>query len=82
MIAYNIQMMGIQAIAMGSWDVQVYIVPSFGVLKMASMSGSAAQLPFALPKLRRFLGAPYVPMKRSAVEVLRGGGSRVYGFRV
>mmetsp|Transcript_51975 Transcript_51975/g.97239 ORF Transcript_51975/g.97239 Transcript_51975/m.97239 type:complete len:252 (+) Transcript_51975:59-814(+) len=27
-------------------------------------------LPFALPKLRRFLGAPYVPMKRTAVEVL------------
>ncbi|CAE7876813.1 ATPSCKMT [Symbiodinium sp. KB8] len=26
-------------------------------------------LPFALPKLRRFLGAPYVPMKRNAVEV-------------
>eukprot|EP00439_Symbiodinium_sp_Y106_P051771 s3096_g6.t3 len=25
-------------------------------------------LPFALPKLRRFLGAPYVPMKRNAVE--------------
>ncbi|CAJ1333269.1 unnamed protein product [Effrenium voratum] len=25
-------------------------------------------LPFALPKLRRFLGAPYVPMKRKAVE--------------
>lgn len=29
-------------------------------------------LPFALPKLRRFLGAPYVPMKRNAVEVLFG----------
>jgi hypothetical protein len=27
-----------------------------------------AQLPFAIPKLRRFLGAPYVPMKRKAVE--------------
>ncbi len=28
-----------------------------------------AKLPFAVPKLRRFLGAPYVPMKRHAVEV-------------
>lgn len=27
-------------------------------------------LPFILPKLRRYLGAPYVPMKRAAVEVL------------
>mmetsp|Transcript_59694 Transcript_59694/g.106128 ORF Transcript_59694/g.106128 Transcript_59694/m.106128 type:complete len:246 (+) Transcript_59694:85-822(+) len=29
-------------------------------------------LPFMLPKLKRFLGAPYVPMKRHAVEVLFG----------
>ena len=33
---------------------------------------SEAKLPFALPKLRRFLGAPYVPMKRNAVEALSG----------
>lgn len=28
-------------------------------------------VPFAMPKLRRFLGAPYVPMKRRAVEASR-----------
>lgn len=33
---------------------------------------SYAKLPFAVPKLRRFLGAPYVPMKRHAVEVRLG----------
>eukprot|EP00931_Biecheleriopsis_adriatica_P024084 TRINITY_DN15094_c0_g1_i1.p1 TRINITY_DN15094_c0_g1~~TRINITY_DN15094_c0_g1_i1.p1 ORF type:complete len:288 (+),score=51.98 TRINITY_DN15094_c0_g1_i1:68-865(+) len=27
-------------------------------------------LPFVLPKMRRFLGAPYVPMKRHVVQVL------------
>ncbi|CAK9104696.1 unnamed protein product [Durusdinium trenchii] len=31
---------------------------------------NALTLPFAIPKLRRFLGAPYVPMKRRAVEAL------------
>lgn len=31
---------------------------------------NALALPFAIPKLRRFLGAPYVPMKRKAVEAL------------
>ena len=31
---------------------------------------NALALPFAVPKLRRFLGAPYVPMKRHAVEAL------------
>ena len=35
---------------------------------MAMETAMVAKLPFAVPKLRRFLGAPYVPMKRHAVE--------------
>ena len=38
-----------------------------------------AQLPFAVPKLRRFLGAPYVPMKRHAVEARLAWGPKLVG---
>ena len=40
-------------------------------LSMPGQLTPIAQLPFAIPKLRRFLGAPYVPMKRKAVEALK-----------
>eukprot|EP00933_Yihiella_yeosuensis_P047735 TRINITY_DN4365_c0_g1_i2.p1 TRINITY_DN4365_c0_g1~~TRINITY_DN4365_c0_g1_i2.p1 ORF type:complete len:288 (+),score=60.19 TRINITY_DN4365_c0_g1_i2:42-866(+) len=48
-------------------------------------------LPFILPKLRVFLGAPYVPMKRNVVEVLfdrvlptwaSGRGKSIEGMRL
>jgi len=48
-------------------------------------------LPFMLPKLRKFLGAPFVPMKRNVVEVLfdrvlpmwaTGRNSSLHGLRL
>lgn len=44
--------------------------PNMQPVKLGSATGitGRTELPFAIPKLRRFLGAPYVPMKRKAVE--------------